>query len=256
MSDVQDIGPVFDIPEDTGAANPPEDQDQIQPTQEEATPQPAEADPQPVETPEEGNTQEAQGGHNVPLTALLDEREKRQALKRERDELEQRLQALEAQRQPQPQAQIPDPYEDPAGYQQYIQAQIDERAFAATAEISGRFAEQKYGKETVEEAVRWAQAQGAKDPTLGQRVRLSNDPVGFVVEQFQREQFWTKYGSDPSAIQTLMATPPTAAPQMAAPAAPKPIAPPRSLAAAPGAGGGHQSIPDGSVLDSVKFNLD
>ena len=137
MSDVQDIGPVFDIPEDTGAANPPEDQDQIQPTQEEATPQPVEAEPQPVETPEEGNTQEAQGGHNVPLTALLDEREKRQALKRERDELEQRLQALEAQRQPQSQAQIPDPYEDPAGYQQYIQAKRPEiSAVAANARSS------------------------------------------------------------------------------------------------------------------------
>ena len=245
MSEVNDFGPDFGISEEEAAALQEPAPQEVQPQPEAPADQPPAQEPEPQQ-PE--STEERQS-HHVPLTALLDEREKRQKLERE-------LEQFRAQAQPQaPQPpQVPDPYEDPAGYQQYIQAQIDDRTFKATAEISGRFAEQKYGKETVEEAVRWAQEQGAKDPTLGQRVRASNDPVGFVVEQFQREQFWQKYQSDPSVL--TQATNQTAAPQMAAPVVTKPIAPPRSLAAAPGAGGGHQSIPDGSVLDSVKFNLD
>ena len=245
MSEVNDFGPDFGISEEEVAASQ-------EPAPQEAEPQPeapAEQPPAQEPEPQQPESTEERQSHNVPLTALLDEREKRQKLERELEQLRQQAQP----QAPQP-TQIPDPYEDPAGYQQYVQAQIDQRSFAATAEISGRFAEQKYGKETVEEAVRWAQEQGAKDPTLGQRVRASNDPVGFVVEQFQREQFWQKYQSDPSSF--TQATSQTAAPQMVAPVTTKPTAPPRSLAAAPGAGGGHQSIPDGSVLDSVKFNLD
>ena len=248
MSEVTDFGPVFDIPEEELAQEqPPQEQTQTEAIAE----QPPAKEP---ETQQPESTEEQPEARHVPLVALLDEREKRQAAQREADELRRQI---EAQRKPQQPAQVPDPYEDPAGFQQHVQNQIDERSFAVTAEISGRFAEQKYGKETVEEAVRWAQAEGAqRNPFLGQQVRTSNDPVGFVVEQYQREQFWQKYGSDPSALQQLVTTQPIAAPQPAAPAAPKPIAPPRSLAAAPGAGGGHQSIPDGSVLDSVKFNLD
>lgn len=245
MSEVNDFGPDFGISDEEVAALQEQQPQEAEPQTEAPAEQPPAQEPEPQQ-PE--STEERQS-HNVPLTALLDEREKRQKLERELEQMRQQVP-----QQPQQAPQVPDPYEDPAGYQQYIQAQIDDRTFKATAEISGRFAEQKYGKEAVEEAVRWAQEQGAKDPTLGQRVRISNDPVGFIVEQFQREQFWQKYQSDPSIL--TQATTQTAAPQMAAPAVTKPIAPPRSLAAAPGAGGGHQSIPDGSVLDSVKFNLD
>lgn len=244
MSDIEAIGPEFDIPDEI----PAEQQEPIQEQEQVEQPQ-AEPEPQPEPLAEEP----AKEPNHVPLVALLDEREKRQAAQRERDELKRQL---EASQKPIPQQRIPDPYEDPNGYQQYVQGQIEERAFNVRAEMSGRFAEKEHGKETVEAAIRWAQDQAVKDPSLGQRVQASNDPVGFVVEQYKREQFWTKYGSDPAALEQARATHQTAAPQMAAPAASKPNAPPRSLAATPGAGGGHQSIPDGSVLDSVKFALD
>lgn len=211
----------------------------------------AETPPEPVQGPQ---TEGQPAAHHVPLAVLLDEREKRKDYERKLREYEQR--EAEARAKATPQA-IPDPYEDPQGYQSYIQSQIDDRAFNVTAEISGRFAEQKYGKEVVQEAIAWAQEQGQRDPYLGQRVRASNDPVGFVVEQFQREQFWTKYGSDPSALSALVAAPGTAAPQaMAAPAAPKPQAPPKSLVNAPSTGAGVQAIPEGAVLGSLKLNLD
>lgn len=211
-----------------------------------------------AETPQEPvqgkQTEEQPKDHVVPLAVMLEEKFKARDLKQENERLRQQLEASKSQAQP---VAIPDPYEDPLGYQSYIQSQIDDRAFNVTAEISGRFAEQKYGKEVVQEAIAWAQEQGQRDPYLGQRVRASNDPVGFVVEQFQREQFWTKYGSDPSALSALVAAPGTAAPQaMAAPAAPKPQAPPKSLVNAPSTGAGVQAIPEGAVLGSLKLNLD
>lgn len=235
---------------------PPEDTQEIDPVAEQPQAQPdPQPEPEPAQQPEPVNEQqpeEAKGAHNVPLAVLLDERDKTKAAKREADELRQKLAAMEASQNPQV---VPDPYEDPQGYDQYVKQQVQQQAFNLRAEMSGRFAEQKFGKETVEQAILWAQTQTV-DPFLGQRVQASQSPVEFVVEQYQREQFFQNRGSDPSAQQPLATTPGTAAPQpMAAQPLQKQPAPPRSLAAAPNAGGGHQDI-NGSVFDSIKLNLD
>lgn len=224
------------------------------PEQPQAQPDPSPA-LEPALEPEPGIEQqpeEPKGAHHVPLAVLLDERDKAKAAKQEAAELRRQLAEYQARATPQ---NIPDPYEDPQGYQSYVQNQVDQQAFNLRAEMSGQFAEQKFGKETVEAAIAWATSQTA-DPFLGQRVQQSRSPVEFVVEQYQREQFFQNRGSDPSANQQLVATPGTAAPQpMAAQPLQKPQAPPRSLAAAPNAGGGHQAV-GGSIFDSVKFNLD
>lgn len=219
----------------------------------------AQPDPQPAPEPaleaqpETQQPDEPKGAHHVPLAVLLDEREKRKEAEKEAAALKAWRAEQEALRQPQA---IPDPYEDPQGYQSYVQSQVQQQAFNLRAEMSGRFAEQKYGKEIVDKAIEWAQQQGAVDPFLGQRVQSSQSPVEFIVEQFNREQFFKQYGSDPSALAALTATQQTAAPQPSPvqPAQRQP-APPRSLAAAPNAGGGHQAA-NGSVFDSIKLNLD
>ena len=224
------------------------------PEQPQAQPDPSPA-PEPVLEPEpviEQQPEEPKGAHLVPLAVLLDEREKRKDYERKLREFEEREARAKAAATPQ---NIPDPYEDPQGYQSYVQNQVDQQAFNLRAEMSGQFAEQKFGKETVEAAIAWATSQTA-DPFLGQRVQQSRSPVEFVVEQYQREQFFQNRGSDPSANQQLVATPGTAAPQpMAAQPLQKPQAPPRSLAAAPNAGGGHQAA-NGSIFDGIKLNLD
>lgn len=252
MSDVQDFGPVFDIPEGEGNVEQIETPQEAREPQEQQGQPPAEPEPQAEPQPEEPKEE----ARHVPLVALLDEREKRQATQREKEALEQRLRDLEAKQAPQPTRQVPDPYEDPQGYNEFVQGEIEQRAFAMKLEMSGRFAEQVHGKETVDQAIAWGNEQARLDPTLSQRFRMQPDPVGFVVEQFKREQFFKQYGSDPSALQQLQTTPQTAAPQQqGVPPLSAPQAPPRSLANAPGAGG-HQSVPDGSVLQSIKFALD
>jgi len=108
----------------------------------------------------------------VPLAALKEEREKRQALERQFAELKARVDQPQQVAQAPQRQQAPDPYEDPEGYNAYVQSTVAQTEWKMRAEMSGRFAEDKYGKDTVEAAVAWAQAEGAKDPTLGQRVQL------------------------------------------------------------------------------------
>lgn len=250
-----DIGSIFsDL--DTGIVE----------TQPEPTPEPAPAQelaPEPVAQPEQQaalpdevvqeqpKTDDTEKGiHHVPLTVLLDERDKAKKAKEHAQQLEARLRVYEAQQA----APIPDPYENPQGYQDYMQNQINQQEFKLRSEMSGRFAEQKFGKDTVEAAIAWAQEHAAVDPFLGQRVQMSPSPVEFVVEQYQREQFFKQHSSDLGGVTQAAGFPaaPTPTPVQQAP---KPQAPSRSLAAAPNAGGGHQTIPDGSVLDSIAFNL-
>lgn len=246
---------LFDLPEGR-EEQAPQVEAQAEQAQEAA---PQEPEPEsPVEVSEEQPQQQEQQkeAHHVPLATFLDEKLARRDAERRAKELEAQIAAAQKPQEPEV---VPDPYEDPKGYDQYVLNQVDRQAFGLRAEMSGRFAEQKFGKETVEAAIQWAQEQGKVDPFLGQRVQLSQSPVEFVVEQYQREQFFKQYGSDPSALANLAASQATATaapPQMAAPAATPKVAPPRSLATAPSTGAGHQSVPAGSVLDSVKFNLD
>jgi len=186
---------------------------------------------------------------------MKEERAKRQALERELAEARANM--------PKPQAQAPiqapDPYEDPVGYNAYVQQTVQATEWKMRAEMSGRFAEQIHGKEKVEAAVAWAQEQGAKDPTLGQRVQVQSDPVGYVVQEYERSR----------TLQTLGAqTPEEFAREYAVkqgwivsePGAPAPILkpsspmPPKGLATAPGKGGVGQA-PQGADWSEVKFAL-
>lgn len=82
---------------------------------------------------------------DVPITALLDEREKRQRA-------EAALEALRRQ-QPQQQPQMPDPVEDAAGYTQAVYQQIEQMRQSDRLAMSQFLAEDKYGKALVDEAM-------------------------------------------------------------------------------------------------------
>ena len=212
---------------------------------------------QPAEVVEE-TTKEP---HVVPLATFLDKRDEAKELKRKLAEAEQRIQQYQ---QPQAPVEIPDPYERPKEYQAYVNNQVEEQAFRLRLDMSGQFAEQQHGKDKVEEAVAWAQEQGRFDPTFGVRLRNQPNPVGWVVDQYRRDQFFQQYGSDPSALAAQgaqQANQGQIAPQPAAPAfAPTAVtpkqAPPRSLATAPSSGALPQAAQNGAIFSSLKFNLD
>lgn len=255
---LENLGDMFGL----DAEAPPE---QVQAEPVEATPaedpaiQPETQQPEP-EVLQEPEPKEP---HVVPLATFLDKRDEAKELKRQLAEAKQQLQSYQ---QPQQPVDIPDPYEKPKEYQAYVQSQIADQAFNMRLDMSGQFAEQQHGKDKVEAAVAWAQEQGQSDPTFGVRLRNQPNPVGWVVDQYNREQFFTQYGSDPSALAALSQGAPQAnqglvAPQPAAPAmmpsavTPKPV-PPRSLATAPSSGAMPQTAQSGEIFKSLKFNLD
>lgn len=146
---------------------------------------------------------------------------------------------------PQPQYEpipAPDPYEDPEGFVQYQQAQVQQATYGVNLQWSRRIAEIQYGPEVTGQAFDWGVARCDADPFFNQKVASSQDPVGFVVAEWKREQLLSKV-TDPAQIDAFLAWQasqgPGAPAQQAAPAAfpQSSQMPPRSIAAAPQAGG-------------------
>lgn len=168
---------------------------------------------------------------HAPLAALLDERDKRKAL-------EARIAQYE---RAQPQTQAPDPYEDPEGFAQVQEARVQQALYQQNLRWSEQVASIKHGDETVTKAKEWGLAKCDADPYFNAKVAGSPDPIGYVVNEFKRDQIASNI--DDAQYQQFLAwksaqdqlttqpTPPGAAPPLS------PAIPPRSLASAPSAGG-------------------
>lgn len=180
--------------------------------------------------------------------------------RRKRQEAERELERLRTQAPQQPQAQVkrPDPYEDPDGYDAHVENRIAQVEWKLRAEMSGQRAETLYGKDTVESAVAWAQEQGAKDPTLGQRVAVQASPVEYVVQQYQQsrtletiagrtfEEAAEDYAKQKGWIVSPEVQQPPAQQQSSS-------VPPRGLSRVPGSGS--KATPSGADWGEVKFPL-
>lgn len=213
------------------------------------TPLEAAPAPEPVSTPAPV-AEPVQPGY-VPITAMMDERDKRKAL-------EAQLQQLRAQT---PQPVAPDPYEDPEGYQAHREQIIEQRMFGQALAFSKRLQETIHGRDTVEQAHVWGLARCDADPLFNHRVRSSDDPYEFVVAEWKRDQVLSSLqGDDLDQFRAWKASQGAAQPQ--APVAqvaiiPPQVAPPRSLASAPAAGSpkpGEQPVGPGVAFDSVFRN--
>lgn len=214
-----------------------------------------EQEPAPVEeTPEEAEAKREKF-NPVLYREAKEERAKRQEAEKRLAEVERQLAS-----QPKPQAaKAPDPYEDPVGYNEFVQSQVQQTEWNMRAEMSGRFAEQKYGKEKVDAAVEWAREQGLKDPYLGPRVQAQASPVEFVVEEYERSRTLQTlsgksledYAKEYAASQGWIVSQQAGQPVIQKPTTPTP---PRSLASAPNAGG--NKVPANADWGEVKFALD
>lgn len=202
-------------------------------------PAPVEA-PQPEPAPEVVEPQpvvEPRTEDRIPIGALLDEREKRKELERELATLRQQ--------QPQQQANIPDPYDDPQGYSAYIENRIGQERQVLKNQFSHQFAVRDYGQDKVEEARVWALEKAQKDPVFGQQVEAAfqtqASPFEWVVQQHKRDSLLSDIGDNVDDWFTreavkrgyaAMNASPAAAPVAVAPApALRQPAPPRSIAA-------------------------
>lgn len=187
-------------------------------------------------------------GH-VPITALMDERDKRQALERENAELRAKTKPSE----PVTPRAVPDVLEDPKGFQGEMDRRIAETAFETARNFSWRFAVKEHGADTMATVKDWAAQKAGADPHFNLQLLQSDDLYETAVTAWKQEQLLTKVkGVDPAEFDAFLAwkagqtgaQAPPAIPQAIPPTAPAsaaltppPTPPPASLAAIPSAGG-------------------
>lgn len=152
--------------------------------QAEAEPEQEAAEAEPEET---GETEEAASppdadkeGRLIPVTALLDEREKRQKLEREAEELRKWREQKEAelQRQQRENVKKPDFWENP---EQVLNAHIVQ----VKLEQSRFLAEREYGEDLVAEAYRYFD----QHPQESQALLNHPSPFHAAVEHYKRQKF-------------------------------------------------------------------
>lgn len=208
-----------------------------------------EAAPHSVEQPEGGPIRDDQGRFapkqtQVPLSALEQERTRRQAA-------EEQLRQYSAQRE------VPDVFTDPEAFAAFQQEQAANIALTVKLDISEDMARSKHGEGVVDQARDWALAKYATNPAFRQEVLSHRNPYEYVVSSFKREQLFAEV--TPEDLEQFRAWKAKANPlnQQQAQAAPQPVAPPRSIASVPNAGGsqpGAQPIYDGAAFDAVFRN--
>jgi len=228
-------------PEEVDASEPEvEEPEVVAEEPEEATgeePEP-EADPEPEGEPPAPEP-EAQ---RIPLTAMLDEREKRQKAERELEEMRRYI----AQARQQNQERVPDFYEDADARLNYERQRWEQQTQAQRLQTSQFLAEREFGSDMVKEAYeffdqpenRWMTKQFASHPS----------PYHAAVEAYKKQKFIQEV-DDPDKWreaererlrQEILAE--AATPQ-------KPKSPPPSMASAPARG--TDAIQPGNAFDGL-----
>jgi hypothetical protein len=160
-----------------------------------------------VEEDEPEQPQAEKVDHRIPLTELLNEREKRQAEQRRAESALRELEQLRQQLQPpKPKEAAPDQFQDPEGYNAFWERRlaeqsqtVEQRFRAQEANFSLRLAHMQHG-ETFEKAYQ-ALLETAEngDRSAAQAVASSPDPGATLVNWYKREQTLREVGSDPNA---------------------------------------------------------
>jgi hypothetical protein len=152
---------------------------------------------------------------HIPISALLDEREKRQAAERRAAEL---------------QARIAPPA--PPSAEQRLEFALRQQAF----DMSRRFAEAQHTPDVVAQAHAWAERRCDEDPAFNARMHQSRDPYGDAIKAWRQDQLLQTVSPDDLDDYKAWKASRSAGGAPAQPA-PAPPAPPRSLVHAPNAGG-------------------
>ncbi len=175
----------------------------------------------------------------IPIAAMLDEREKRQRLEREVEELRKAQAEQQAKATPQP-----DPILDPEAYQAHVAQQVE----IGRQRMSAAMAVDKYGEDTVKAAEAAFNAALARNPGLAQEIANSVHPYDYAVKWHRKQQLAGEIG-DVDSVEALVRREAAKYGYVLSPAAPDPSSPaahphtasapqppPRSLASAPAAG--------------------
>lgn len=154
----------------------------------------------PVEGPDKGDEAAppaaVQRLDHVPIQAMLDERDKRQALQREAEMLREKLAAYDAAKQNPP----PDLYSDPDARLKYENEQVERRLTNTKLEQSRWFANRDFGKEVVDAAFEYFN----EHPELSHQFLNSPSPFHDAVEFYKRQKVADEVGTDPEAYKSKL----------------------------------------------------
>lgn len=181
---------------------------------------------------------------HIPISALLDERDKRKAAMAEAEILRRQLAEIQAKTAPKP-----DFYADPEAALSAAQQAAQEAAFTAALntklETSRFLAEKEFGAELVNEAYAFFD----QNPHLSRDLIKSPSPFHEAVKTYQRQKMLQEIGDDPAAYRARIEAEARERFLAETQAQPKPTAPPPSMASAPGTAGAQQ--PPTSGFDAL-----
>jgi hypothetical protein len=153
--------------------------------------------------PEEAPKEEKKQDNRIPLTELLNEREKRQNAERQREAVQQQLWQLQQQLQAQQQPAEPiDIFANPEAYTAQVQQTMEQRLKAMEGNFSLRLAHYKHGELFGEAWQEMTSRTQSGDDSMRQQVLASNDPGETLVTLYQREKVVKEVGPDPIAYKS------------------------------------------------------
>lgn len=199
------------------AEAPEPEQDAAPPEGEQPAPQEQAAPPAAVEE-----------AKHIPISALLDERDKRKAAMAEAEALRKKVAEYEAASQPKP-----DFFADPEAALNAAQRAAMAAALNTKLETSRFLAEKEFGSELVAEAYAFFD----ENPQLSTDLIKSPSPYHEAVKTYQRHKMMREIGDDPTSYRARIEAEVKERLLAEMQAQPKPAAPPPSMAAAPGTGG-------------------
>lgn len=198
---------------------------------------------------------------DVPLGTFLEMRDRAKEAERRAAELE------AAQSQNQHRQAIPDPLDDPEGYNAYFEQRARDVEITTRINTSRMIAIQHYGQEEVDSAAQWFLSKVKEDPTFEQRMISQPHPADWVVRQHKREALLSQIGDkdldtfvreyvsqngEKLGLAAPVATVAATVPQQQAQA---PVKVPRSIASQDGADSDIRHTPTGPLAGvSALFN--
>lgn len=162
---------------------------------------PKEAEPEPVVAEAPTSPEPEKQDHRVPLTELLNERERRQNEQRQREQLQYQLQELQRKLQEKETPQEPvDMFTDPQAWEQTLTQRNEQWRKQVMGEMSLRLAKANH-KDLFDEAyVAMQQRLQSGDVALQQAFISSPDPGEMMINWYKREKTIQTVGPDPEAF--------------------------------------------------------
>lgn len=135
---------------------------------------------------------------HIPITALLDERDKRKAAQREADELRRWKAEQEAKAaQPAEQPKAPDLYQDPEAFAKHFEQQVEQRLSQQRLALSESWAKRNHAD--YDDTMKVFEGMAQANPAMVKQMLAEADPAEWAYQQATQHKRMQEIGADPDA---------------------------------------------------------